>query len=53
MPVQVSREISVFHHGNDGVASDALTSDIPTFPYTAEECDRFINLLQCRKGVLR
>ncbi|KAF8474535.1 hypothetical protein DFH94DRAFT_134644 [Russula ochroleuca] len=29
--------------------ADALTSDIPTFPYTAEECDRFINLLQCRK----
>ncbi|KAF8474416.1 hypothetical protein DFH94DRAFT_129161 [Russula ochroleuca] len=29
--------------------ADALTSDIPTFPYTAEECDRFINLLQCSK----
>ncbi|KAH9952360.1 hypothetical protein BC827DRAFT_1256263 [Russula dissimulans] len=25
--------------------ADALTSDLPTFPYTAEECGRFIGLL--------
>ncbi|KAH9998654.1 hypothetical protein BJV77DRAFT_940470 [Russula vinacea] len=29
--------------------ANALTSDIPTFPYTAEECDRFIHILQHRK----
>jgi len=29
--------------------ADALTSDIPTFPYTADECEKFINLLQCSK----
>ncbi|KAH9998653.1 hypothetical protein BJV77DRAFT_704337 [Russula vinacea] len=29
--------------------ANALTSDISTFPYTVEECDRFINLFQCRK----
>jgi hypothetical protein len=29
--------------------ADALTSDIPTFPYTAKECERFINLLQSSK----
>jgi len=29
--------------------ADALTSEIPTFPYTDEECERFINLLQCSK----
>jgi len=29
--------------------ADALTSEIPTFPYTADECERFINLLQCSK----
>jgi len=29
--------------------ADALTSEIPSFPYTAEECDRFIKLLQCSK----
>jgi hypothetical protein len=31
-------------------ASDTLTSEIPTFPYTADECERFINLLQASKG---
>ena len=29
---------------------DALTSDLPTFPYTAEENEKFINLLQSCKG---
>jgi hypothetical protein len=29
--------------------ADALTSEIPTFPYTADECDRFINLLERSK----
>jgi len=29
--------------------ADALTSEIPTFPYTADECERFINLLQSSK----
>ncbi|KAN0116201.1 hypothetical protein V8E52_006258 [Russula decolorans] len=29
--------------------ADALTSEIPTFPYTADECERFINLLNCSK----
>jgi len=30
---------------------DALTSEIPTFPYTANECQKFIELLQCGKGM--
>jgi hypothetical protein len=34
------------------VTSDALTSDVPTFPYTAEVIVRFINLLQLGKGAL-
>ena len=34
-------------------ASDALTSEIPTFPFTADERERFINLLQSSKGRLR
>ncbi|KAI0280235.1 hypothetical protein BGY98DRAFT_914957 [Russula aff. rugulosa BPL654] len=29
--------------------ADALTSEIPTFPYTADECDRFITLLKGSK----
>ncbi|KAH9979757.1 hypothetical protein BJV74DRAFT_120386 [Russula compacta] len=29
--------------------ADALTSDVPTFPYTAEENEKFINLLQSSK----
>jgi hypothetical protein len=29
--------------------ADTLTSDVPTFPYTAEECERFINLLRHSK----
>jgi hypothetical protein len=29
--------------------TDALTSDIPSFPFTTDECDMFINVLQCRK----
>jgi len=29
--------------------ADALTSEIPTFPYTADECGRFIDLLKCSK----
>ncbi|KAI0296409.1 hypothetical protein BC826DRAFT_233266 [Russula brevipes] len=29
--------------------ADALTSDVPTFPYTAEECERFTNLLRCSR----
>jgi hypothetical protein len=33
-------------------APDALTSDVPTFPYTAEENDRFISMLQLSKGAL-
>ena len=36
--------------GNNGIVSDALTSDVPTFPYTAEEDQRFIDLLQVSKG---
>jgi hypothetical protein len=29
--------------------ADTLTSEIPTFPYTANECEQFINLLQKSK----
>jgi len=29
--------------------ADALTSETPTFPYTADECERFIDLLKCSK----
>ena len=29
---------------------DALTSDVPTFPYTGEENERFIDVLQRGKG---
>ena len=32
---------------------DALTSDFPTFPYTAEENERFIDILQRGKGGFR
>ena len=32
---------------------DALTSDTPTFPYTAEQSEKFIDLLQRGKGVFR
>jgi hypothetical protein len=35
-----------------GVASDALTSDVPTFPYRAEMNVCFINLLRLGKGTL-
>jgi len=32
--------------GNNAVTPDALTSDLPTFPYTTEEDEKFINALQ-------
>ena len=32
---------------------DALTSEIPTFPYTASQCEEFIELLQRSKGVFQ
>ena len=32
---------------------DALTSETPTFPYPAEQCEEFIDLLQRGKGVFR
>jgi len=51
MLAQVSCEMAALKLGNDGVAPDALTSDVPTFPYTAEEDEKFINLLQLSKGV--
>jgi len=50
MLVQVSCELAALKLGNNGVAPDALTSDVPTFPYTAEEDEKFINLLQLSKG---
>ena len=50
MLVQVSCEFAALKLGNNGIASDALTSDVPTFPYTAEEDQRFIDLLQVSKG---
>jgi hypothetical protein len=50
MLVQVSCEMAALKLGNNGIASDALTSDVPTFPYTAEEDQKFIDLLQVSKG---
>jgi hypothetical protein len=52
MLVQVSCEIAAlkFETKRIMIASDALTSDVPTFPYTAEEDQRFIDLLQVSKG---
>jgi hypothetical protein len=46
MLVQVSCEIAAlkFETKRIMIASDALTSDVPTFPYTAEEDERFIDL---------
>jgi len=32
--------------------ADALTSDAPTFPYAAEDDEKFINLLQLSKGAV-
>ncbi|KAI0296416.1 hypothetical protein BC826DRAFT_968067 [Russula brevipes] len=29
--------------------ADTLTSDVPTFPYTAEECESYLNLLKSSK----
>ena len=52
MLVQVRCEFAAFKLGNNGIASDALTSDVPTFPYTAEEDQRFIDLLPVSKGEL-
>ena len=37
--------------GSDRHNLDALTSDTPTFPYTANQCQEFIELLQRSKGV--
>ena len=39
--------------GSDRQYLDALTSDTPTFPYTAKQSEEFIDLLQCGKGVFR
>ncbi len=50
MPVPVSCELVALKLGNNGYAPDALTSDAPTFPYTAEEDEKFVNLLQLSKG---
>jgi hypothetical protein len=36
---------------NDKPYLDALTSETPTFPYTAKQSQEFIELLQCSKGV--
>ena len=50
MLVQVSCEIAALKFETKRIASDALTSDVPTFPYTAEEDERFIDLLRVSKG---
>jgi len=52
MRVQVSCELVALKLGNNRYAPDALTSDSPTFPYTAEEDDKFVNLLQLSKGAV-
>ena len=39
--------------GGDRQPLDALTSESPTFPYTANQCEDFIELLQRSKGVFR
>jgi len=31
---------------------DALTSETPTFPYTADQCEDFVELLQRSKGMI-
>jgi hypothetical protein len=49
---QVSCEMTALKLENNGIVPDALTSDAPTFPYTAEEDDKFINLLQLSKGAV-
>ncbi len=36
--------------GGDRQHLDALTSETPTFPYTAKQSEEFINLLQHAKG---
>jgi len=50
MPEQVRREIDCFSMRR-GVTQhlDALTSETPTFPYTAKQCQEFIELLQCSR----
>lgn len=50
MLVQVSCEMAALKLENNRIAPDALTSDVPTFPYTAEEDLNFIELLQLSKG---
>ena len=39
--------------GGDRRHLDALTSETPTFPYTAAQSEEFIKLLQCSKGMFR
>ena len=43
----------LFFHapGNDRQHLDALTSETPTFPYTPDESQEFIDILQRSKGV--
>ena len=52
MLVQVSCEMVALKLGNNMYAPDALTSDSPTFPYTAEDDEKFISLLQFSKGAV-
>ena len=46
-------ENQLFFHvpGSDRQHLDAPTSDTPTFPYTTNQCEDFIELLQHSKGV--
>jgi hypothetical protein len=39
--------------GGDRRHLDALTSETPAFPYPAEQCEEFIDLLQRGKGMFR
>ena len=46
-------ENRLFFHapGSNKQHLDALTSETPTFPYTAKQSQEFIELLQCSQGV--
>jgi hypothetical protein len=52
MPEQVRQIEKKNSHapGSDKPSLDALTSETPTFPYTAKQSQEFIELLQCSKG---
>ena len=43
--------LSIGARGGNRQCLDALTSDTPTFPYTAKQSEEFIDLLQRGKGV--